>query len=259
MGGRAIVSVERVSLRYHTPLGETLALEDVSFEVEEGEFLALVGPSGCGKSTLLSLISGLLTPSSGQIFVSGNPVGPHSLGQVGYMLQHDHLFPWCDVWHNVLLGLSLRKEATPEKEAWLQGLLRQYGLGDFIHRFPRHLSGGMRQRVALLRTLAISPQILLLDEPFSALDYQSRITVSDDIARIIRGEGKTAILVTHDISEAISMADRVLVLSERPGRLKCEIPLKLTSESSHVIDKRHAPEFGAYFNRIWKELNIDGQ
>ena len=258
MTEQPLVRVERVSLRYHTPQGETLAVDDISFQVREGEFLAIVGPSGCGKSTLLSLISGLIQPSEGRIFVAGREVGPDSLGSVGYMLQHDHLFPWFNVWKNVLLGLDLRKQVTPEKERWLRGLLEQYGLGDFLSSFPRHLSGGMRQRVALIRTLAVSPEILLLDEPFSALDYQNRITVSDDIAGIIREEGKTAILVTHDISEAISLADRVLVMSERPGQLKSEIDIRLTSESGHVIDKRQAPEFRGYFNRIWKELNVNG-
>lgn len=254
MAEQPILSMERVFFSYHTPQGETLALDDISFEVREGEFVAIVGPSGCGKSTILSLIAGLLTPSSGCIFAAGRSVGRETAGTVGYMLQHDHLFPWCSVWKNVLLGPSLSGKVSAEKEAWLRGLLEQYGLKDFIDSYPRHLSGGMRQRVALIRTLALSPRILLLDEPFSALDYQNRITVSDDIAAIIRREGKTALLVTHDISEAISLADRVLVLSERPGRLKCQIDIQLSS-SAHVIDKRHAPEFGGYFNRIWKELN----
>ena len=176
---------------------------------------------------------------------------------VGYMLQHDHLFPWCSVWDNVLLGLKIQHACTPEKEERLRSLLEQYGLADFIHSNPKHLSGGMRQRVALIRTLALEPELLLLDEPFSALDYQTRISVSDDIAGIIRKQGKTAILVTHDISEAISLADRVIILSRRPGSIKKTLDISLSCQSDRVIDKRQAPEFSKYFNEIWKELNSD--
>lgn len=252
-----LVRVDGVNMNYHTPAGETPALENISFSVMPGEFVAIVGPSGCGKSTILSLIAGLISPSSGEIYICGQPVGGKTSPLVGYMLQHDHLFPWCSVWDNVLLGLKIQHSRTPQKEERLRSLLEQYGLADFIHSNPKHLSGGMRQRVALIRTLALEPELLLLDEPFSALDYQTRINVSDDIAGIIRKQGKTAILVTHDISEAISLADRVIILSRRPGSIKKMLDISLSSQSDRVIDKRQAPEFSKYFNEIWKELNSD--
>lgn len=252
-----LLEMENVSMYYHTPQGETAALSDISLRLEKGKFLAIVGPSGCGKSTILSLIAGLLSPSAGEIRIAGKLVEDGVSPLVGYMLQHDHLFPWCSVWDNVQLGLKIRGQVTKERQRMVADLLEQYGLGDFCHSLPRHLSGGMRQRAALIRTLAIEPELLLLDEPFSALDYQTRIQVSDDIGGIIRSQGKTAILVTHDISEAISLADEVAVLSARPGRIKCQVPIELSIPSNRVVDKRQAPEFAAYFDHIWKELNID--
>ncbi len=252
----ALVALGHVALRYQTPRSETVALADLSFTVARGEFLALVGPSGCGKSTVLSLLAGLITPSAGRILWPGREAapGPDDDGRVGYMLQHDQLFPWYDVWDNVCLGLRVQRRLTAEKAERLRALLRQYGLGEFCHSDPRRLSGGMRQRAALIRTLAVEPELLLLDEPFSALDYQNRITVADDIASIIRSRRQTAILVTHDIAEAISLADRVLVLSARPGRVRADLPIRLDIDGP-VIEKRRAPEFAAYFNRIWQELN----
>lgn len=252
-----LVRVDGVNMNYHTPAGETPALTDISFSVMPGEFIAIVGPSGCGKSTILSLIAGLIAPSSGEIYICGKKIGGETSPLVGYMLQHDHLFPWCSVWDNVLLGLKIQHTRTKEKEDYLRSLLEQYGLSEFIHSNPKHLSGGMRQRVALIRTLALEPQLLLLDEPFSALDYQTRISVSDDIAGIIRKQGKTAILVTHDISEAISLADRIIILNKRPGSIKKILDISLSCNSERVIDKRQAPEFSKYFNEIWKELNSD--
>lgn len=252
-----LLEMRGISMRYHTPQGETEALSEISLTVEKGGFLAIVGPSGCGKSTILSLIAGLLRPSSGEIRIAGEPLGDGVSPLVGYMLQHDHLFPWCSVWENVQLGLKLRGQVSREQQTALCGLLEEYGLGEFRNSLPRHLSGGMRQRAALIRTLAVEPELLLLDEPFSALDYQTRIRVSDDIGSIIRSQGKTAVLVTHDISEAISMADQVAVLSARPGRIKFQTPIHLSSPSQSVVDKRKAPEFAGYFDRIWKELNVD--
>ena len=252
-----LLQMERVSMCYHTPQGETAALTDISLQMEKGDFLAIVGPSGCGKSTILSLIAGLIEPSSGSIRIAGELVQGGVSPLVGYMLQHDHLFPWCSVWENVLLGLKIRGRVSEEQQQRVEELLNEYGLGDFRRSLPRHLSGGMRQRAALIRTLAVEPELLLLDEPFSALDYQTRIRVSDDIGGIIRSQGKTAILVTHDISEAISMADRVAVLSARPGRIKSLVPIELTSATQRVVDKRQAKEFATYFDRIWKELNED--
>ena len=248
-----IVEFQNISLKYHTLQGETNALKDVSFQIHEGEFIVLVGPSGCGKTTVLSLIAGILAPSSGKIFFAGEPAEPGIRQQVGYMLQHDHLFPWHDIVTNVLLGLKIQHKDTPEMKRYAESLLEQYGLGDFKHSLPKQLSGGMRQRAALIRTLALQPELLLLDEPFSALDYQTRILVSEDIASIIRGQKKTAILVTHDISEAISLADRILIFSRRPGTVKRVLPITFQNARS-VSEKRQSPEFAQYFEWIWKEL-----
>jgi len=253
-----LLSVEQVTMCYHTPQGETMALCDISFRVEQGGFLAIVGPSGCGKSTILSLIAGLLRPSAGRISLRGAPVQTGGDSRVGYMLQHDHLFPWRTVWDNVCLGLEVQGGGSEGELARLEDLLSLYGLKEFRDRFPRHLSGGMRQRAALIRTLARDPELLLLDEPFSALDYQTRIRVSDDIAGIIRSQGKTAVLVTHDISEAISLADQVLVMTARPGKVQCIIPVELGMHGGSGLEKRQSPAFGACFDRIWKELNRDG-
>ena len=195
-----IVSLQDISLRYHSISGETPAVSHLDLTVESGEFISIVGPSGCGKSTILSMLAGLLVPSEGKLEVNGN---------IGYMLQKDHLLHWRNIRSNALLGLEIQKKLTPENMAYVESLLEQYGLGEFKEHFPWQLSGGMRQRVALIRTLAVRPDILLLDEPFSALDYQTRLRVSDEIGSIIRQEKKTAILVTHDISEAISLADRL--------------------------------------------------
>ena len=249
-----LLSLTHVSYAYHDVNGETLALSDISFSLESGEFLAIVGPSGCGKSTLLSLISGLLEPSDGTISLRGVPRS-ESKTNIGYMLQKDHLFEWRTVYQNVILGLEIQKKRTPENIAKVHTMLETYGLSAFADSRPSQLSGGMRQRAALIRTLALEPDLLLLDEPFSALDYQTRLSVCDDIAAIIRREGKTAILVTHDLSEAISMADKVLVLSHRPGRVRNLVPITFAMEERTPLRSRNAPEFKDYFNLIWKELN----
>ena len=209
-----ILSIKNVSYSYHTQEGETPALTDISFDVSSGSFTCIVGPSGCGKSTLLSLISGLLHPDSGEIYINGCS-SSGSLLHIGYMLQKDSLFEWRSVYKNVLLGLETRKMLTSEKKELADKMLETYGLVNFKNVKPSQLSGGMRQRVALIRTLALEPDILLLDEPFSALDYQTRLEVSDDIYKILKEQNKTAILVTHDISEAIAMGDKVIILSCR--------------------------------------------
>ena len=213
-----ILSIKNVSYSYHTQEGETPALTDISFDVSSGSFTCIVGPSGCGKSTLLSLISGLLHPDRGEIYINGCS-SSGSLLHIGYMLQKDSLFEWRSVYKNVLLGLETRKMLTPEKKELADKMLETYGLANFKNVKPSQLSGGMRQRVALIRTLALEPDIFLLDEPFSALDYQTRLEVSDDIYKILKEQNKTAILVTHDISEAIAMGDKVIILSARPGRI----------------------------------------
>ena len=209
----ALLELDHVGLSYHTLSGEIQALSQISFSVQEGEFVSLVGPSGCGKSTVLNLIAGLLIPEQGQITMQGLP-REHSVLSVGYMLQKDHLFEWLTIYENVLLGLKIQKRKTKESISHVDRLLQEYGLWNFRFSHPSQLSGGMRQRAALIRTLALEPALLLLDEPFSALDYQTRLSVSDDIWKILRKEGKTALLVTHDISEAISMSDRVIILSK---------------------------------------------
>ncbi len=244
-----VLKLEKVCKTFYSKYAETEAVRDLSFTVEKGEFVALLGPSGCGKTTLLSLISGILPLSGGSISI-------YSQGEskVGYMLQHDHLFEWRTIYKNVVLGLEIQKKMTEENLARAVSLLKKYGLGDFIDRYPNQLSGGMRQRVALIRTLALDPEILLLDEPFSALDFQTRLKVCDDVYSIIKSEKKTTLLVTHDISEAISLSDRILVLSPRPA----QIAHQHTMDMSHILSplkRREHSGFAAHFDRIWQELN----
>lgn len=254
---QSLLELKDIGISYHTMDGEIPALSHISFSVAEGEFVALVGPSGCGKSTLLNLIAGLLRPEQGSITIYGNPLQDSKLA-IGYMLQKDHLFEWRTVYENVILGLEIQKKMTPDRLKRVEKLLFDYGLSDFKQARPSQLSGGMRQRAALIRTLALEPSLLLLDEPFSALDYQTRLNVSDDIGKIIRKEKKTALLVTHDISEAISMADRVIVLSKSPATVRCELPIELGIENRTPMNSRSAPGFKNYFNQIWKELNYNG-
>jgi len=251
-----VVELNQVSMNYHTLYEETKAIENLSLSVHSGEFISIVGPSGCGKSTLLSLISGLLKPTSGKITLHCASTNGRSC-TVGYMLQKDHLFEWRNILSNAYLGLEIQNKLTKENKKYAEELLDLYGLKDFKTYFPSQLSGGMRQRVALIRTLAIKPEILLLDEPFSALDYQTRLSVADEIGMIIKKENKTAILVTHDISEAISMSDRVIVLTKRPATVKTIFPIQLSIENRTPLKSREAPEFRYYFQAIWKELNED--
>ena len=244
-------------MAYHTLNGEIPALSHISFSINEGEFVSLVGPSGCGKSTILNLIAGLLKPEQGAITMQGIPLEKSPV-TIGYMLQKDHLFEWRTIYENVILGLEIQKKLTKDRLDRVEQLLKDYGLEDFKQARPSQLSGGMRQRAALIRTLALEPSLLLLDEPFSALDYQTRLNVSDDIGKIIKKEGKTALLVTHDISEAISMSDRVIVLTKAPASIKCELPILLDIPEKTPMNARSAPDFKNYLNRIWKELNPNG-
>jgi NitT/TauT family transport system ATP-binding protein len=251
----AIVEVHNLGMKYHSLNGEITALKDINLEVKEGEFISIVGPSGCGKSTLLSLIAGLLKPSEGSVTVGGRLVtGPDN--QVGYMLQKDYLFEWRTIYENVILGLEITRTLNSQTKEYVLKLLDTYGLSDFKDKYPNQLSGGMRQRAALIRTLAVNPQILLLDEAFSALDYQTRLAVAEDIYSIIKRENKTAILVTHDIAESISMADRVVVLTKRPGTIKKIYPVRLSCDRKTPMRCREAPEFRHYFNDIWRDLDI---
>lgn len=247
------LEVSGVSYSYHFLEGETLALSNISFTVENGEFIAIVGPSGCGKSTLLSLLCGLLTPDEGSMKIDGIPL-IESNANIGYMLQKDHLFEWRSVFSNVSLGLEIQKKLNSDSKEKLHSMLNTYGLGNFEFSKPSALSGGMRQRAALIRTLALDPDLLLLDEPFSALDYQTRLTVCDDISSIIKSANKTAILITHDLSEAISVADRVIILTKRPGRIKGILSTPFSKEYLRPLERRNSPDFSTYFNQVWKEL-----
>lgn len=251
-----LMEISHVGYSYHTMQGETPALSNINFTVHKGDFLAVVGPSGCGKSTLLSLLSGLLEPEHGSILFYGQKLNQKSCSAIGYMLQHDHLFEWRTIEKNVLLGLEIQNKLTAETKEMALDMLKTYGLYKFKDARPSQLSGGMRQRAALIRTLVLKPEILLLDEPFSALDYQTRLTVGDDIGAIIKKEGKTAILVTHDLSEAVSLGSQVLVLSKRPATIKTVVDIEFPDHIS-ALERRNSPEFKDYFNKIWKELNAD--
>lgn len=251
----AILSVEGVRQTYQSPEGETVALQNITFSMEEGEFYSMVGPSGCGKSTLLSIIAGTLSPTGGRVLIGGKPVeGPSP--RIGYMLQQDNLLEWRTIRQNVLLGLEIRHQLTPEMVDRADGLLETYGLAAFAGSHPSQLSGGMRQRAALIRTLAINPDILLLDEAFSALDYQTRLEVTEDVYRIIRRERVTALMVTHDIPESICMGDKVLILSARPAVVQEQLPIVFDLPERTPLRCRGCPEFSAYFNHIWKELGM---
>lgn len=241
-----------VSLTYQTITDEIKAIEGLSFNCNEGEFISIIGPSGCGKTTILSLIAGLIKPTKGKILLDGKEI-TQTNDNLGYMLQKDQLFNWRTIEKNVYLPLEIKKIKTKENKDYALSLLNKYGLKDFIKMYPDQLSGGMRQRAALIRTLAPNPKILLLDEPFSALDYQTRLSVCDDVYSIIKAEGKTAVLVTHDISEAISMSDKIIVLTNRPAQVKSIFRPRLNSNTP--LKRRESKEFGELFEKIWKELN----
>ena len=243
-----ILTITNLEKSFHTRDGEIKALESVSFDVREKEFISIVGPSGCGKSTILSILAGLEEKSNGEINFSKNYT-------IGYMLQNDSLFEWRTVLENCLLGLEITNQLTKENKEYVINLLKTYGLEEFIDSYPSRLSGGMRQRVALIRTLATKPDILLLDEAMSALDYQSRLAISDDIYKIIKKEGKTAIMVTHDIAEAISMSDRIIVLSKRPATVKKVYEINMQNKST-PIHNRKCKEFASYYDEIWRDLDV---
>ncbi|MBO5458056.1 MAG: ABC transporter ATP-binding protein [Clostridia bacterium] len=243
---KEVLRFENVSMHYHSKQGETVALQDVSFSVNEGEFVAIIGPSGCGKTTLLSLAAGLLSPTKGKVYTNG--------GSFGYMLQKDELFPWRTIEKNIFLPLEIKRADTPEHRARALALAEKYGLSQFLKNYPSSLSGGMRQRAALIRTLSVDPDVLLLDEPFSALDYQTRLSVCDDVYKIIREEQKTALLITHDISEAISVADRIFVLSKRPASIIAEHAVAFPE--TEPLKRRENKEFSRWFELLWKELNV---
>ena len=243
---KEVLRFENVSMHYHSKQGETVALENASFSVAEREFVAIIGPSGCGKTTLLSLAAGLLLPTKGRVITNGC--------SFGYMLQKDELFPWRTIEKNIFLPLEIKDSDTPTYRTRALALAEKYGLKNFLKNYPSSLSGGMRQRAALIRTLAVNPDVLLLDEPFSALDYQTRLSVCDDVYKIIREEKKTALLITHDISEAISVADKIFVLSKRPAKIVAEHVLDFPE--TEPLKRRENTEFSRWFEILWKELNV---
>ena len=250
------VRFEMIQKTFQSRDAEVQALRDISFQVEDGSFVSIVGPSGCGKSTLLNILAGLEKATAGTVFLDGHVV-EGTTDRIGYMPQKDQLFPWRTIWQNVTLGLEIQHKKQPKHLSRIRRLLLKYGLSGFEKSLPSQLSGGMRQRCALIRTLATDPGLLLLDEPFSALDYQTRLSVSDDIYGMIEEEKKTALLVTHDISEAISMSDRIVVLSRRPGTVKMIFDLP-QFHGLRPMQRRDHPDFHKYFNEIWKELDLDG-
>lgn len=241
-----LLEIKNLSKKYHTKNGEIPAIDNISFDVYEKEFLCIIGSSGCGKSTLLNILANLDNLSSGKILKKENL-------NIGYMLQEDALMPWLNILDNALLGLEIRHEKTKENIAYTKELLEKYGLKDFLEKYPSQLSGGMRQRVALIRTLATRPDILFLDEPFSALDYVSRLTVSNDVAHIIKCEKKTVVMITHDIAEALSLADRIIVLSKRPAKIKSIYEISLEGETP--LEKRKAKNFANLYDKLWKDLD----
>ena len=248
----ALLHIDNVKLIYHTKKSETEALNNLSFKAKEGEFISIVGPSGCGKTTILGLIAGILKPTEGAVFEHNIKIKGINT-KASLMFQKDNLLDWLTIYKNVMLGPTLMHKNNKEAKAKVLGLLNKYGLGEFIKSYPKELSGGMRQRVALIRTLATNPEILLLDEPFSALDYQTRIVVQNDVHAIIKSEHKTAILVTHDISEAVAMSDKVIILSNRPAHVKKEVLLEFDKNLT-PLDRRKTNMFNAYFNEIWENL-----
>ena len=247
-----LLEIKNVTLKYQTLKDEITAIKDLSLYCNKGDFVSIIGPSGCGKTTVLSMIAGLIPPTSGEIVIDGK-INPQKQANLGYMLQKDQLFPWRNIEKNVYLPLEIKKIKTNSAKKYALNLLKKYGLYDFKNNYPDELSGGMRQRVALIRTLVSDPQLLLLDEPFSALDYQTRLSVCDDVYKIIKAEHKTAILVTHDISEAIAMSDIIIVLTARPAKVKSVFKPDLKGDTP--LRKRESPDFGVWFEKIWRELN----
>lgn len=244
-----ILEIINLKKCFHSKDDSVVALDGIDFDVYKNEFISIVGPSGCGKSTILSILAGLYEKSDGQINIDKDI-------SIGYMLQKDSLFSWRSVLDNCLVGLEVTNQMTDENKEYVVSLLKTYGLYDFKDKYPDSLSGGMRQRVALIRTLALKPDILLLDEAMSALDYQSRLAISDDIYRIIKNEGITAIMVTHDIAEAISMSDRIIVLTKRPAKIKKIYKVEL-SDKSTPINNRKCKEFSKYYDELWRDLDVN--
>lgn len=252
-----LVEIKNLSLIYQDLKSETLALDDINLEIKPKEFVAIVGPSGCGKTTILSLIAGLIKPSGGTIKINGDAPNLKS-NLCGYMFQKDNLLPWRSIERNIYFGLEIKHRLNKETKQYALDLASKYGIGDFLKKHPDELSGGMRQRVALIRTLSLKPELLLLDEPFSALDYQTRLELCDHISNIIKSEEKTAILVTHDIIEAISMSDKIVVLSARPGKIKAIHELDFNKNLT-PFERRQTDKAKKLFDIIWQEIQNEKQ
>ncbi len=244
-----LLEIKNIFKNYHTKKGEIEAIKGISFNIKKGEIISIVGPSGCGKSTLLSIISGLDKNYSGSILKDDNL-------KIAYMLQSDALLPWLTIYENAILGLKLKKMINKKTLEYVDYLFDFYKLNEFKHTYPKYLSGGMKQRVALIRTLALKPDLLLLDEPFSALDQQSRLLISDDVYKIAKKENKTVILVTHNIEEAVSFSDKVIVLSKRPSEIKNIVTINFINQES-IYERRKDVNYHNYFDIIWKDLDID--
>jgi NitT/TauT family transport system ATP-binding protein len=255
---QSAIKLRNVTVKFAGRSGVVTALRDLSFDVRRSEIVSLVGPSGCGKSTCLGLVAGLRVPTRGEVFVEGKKItGPSH--NVGFMLQKDLLMPWRTVLENVVFGLELRGKGKAEMKDLAEHYLRSFGLIEFANAKPSQLSGGMRQRVSLIRTLLIDPKIIFLDEPFAALDFQTRLVLEDEIWSLLKGEGRTVVLITHDINEAIAMSDRILVMSKRPGTLKREIPVELARVAGSPLEARNRPEFSGYFAEVWRTIDVDFQ
>lgn len=252
-----ILRIKEVTKKYQAKNGELEAIKNISLDVKQGEFISIIGPSGCGKSTLLSIIAGLEEKTSGEIWVEDNKIDGIS-DKIGYMLQKDSLLGWRTIYNNVLFGLEVSGKKNEENKAYVDMLLKKYNLYEFKDKLPSQLSGGMRQRASLIRTLAVKPKILLLDEAFSALDYQTRLMVTKDVYDILKNENMTMLMVTHDISEAISMGDRVVVLTNRPTTVKCIHTIDFEMEPRDPLNCRKSPKFSEYFDCLWKELDVHG-
>ena len=252
----AVIAVSDVCKYFAQPSGEIIeVLAGVNLTVKKQEFLSIVGPSGCGKSTIFNVIAGLIPPSSGKVLVHGEEIR-RSMGHVGYMMQRDLLLPWRNVLDNVTIGLEVQGVAKKERNERAGEYLARYGLASFAASYPAMLSGGMRQRVALIRTLVTNPDIILLDEPFSALDYQTRLVLEEEILSILKNENKTCVLITHDIEEAIALSDRVAVMSKRPTSVKKTYDISLAARHGSVMKARADRHFKDFFAAIWSDLDI---
>ncbi|MCM1989210.1 ABC transporter ATP-binding protein [Oceanirhabdus seepicola] len=247
------LKLDNINMIFFNKKSENLVLKDINFQAKNEDFIAIVGPSGCGKSTILNIIAGLITPTFGSANLDNEEIKDCN-NKIAYMFQSDHLFPWLSVWNNVTLGLKIQKKYNKSNIEFIENLLKKYDLIDYKSYYPNEISGGMKQKVALIRTLALNPELLLLDEPFSALDYQTRLKIGDEVYKIIKEEKKTAIIVTHDIPEAISLSNKVLILSKNPACIKAAIDIEFPEEFQSPLQRRKSPMFGLYYEKIWEEL-----